>query len=56
MLARYWQRVLSYRYDPFQTGLDGIPFIEPFPRLLPCTRCWIAAFWFALIDRHSWPD
>lgn len=46
----FWDRVRSYRFDPFFIGLDGVPFVAPFPRVLPRFRCWVLALWFASWD------
>lgn len=47
----YWERVCSYRFDPFFTGTDGRPFPPSLlPWLFPVSRVWLAAFWFAWWD------
>lgn len=47
---RFRDRVAGFYYDPFFWGLDGRPFVSPWPRFLPRTRCFLMAVWFAVLE------
>ncbi len=51
MKRPFWHRVCDFYYDPF-FWVDGVPLVSPLPRVLPRTRCWVLAVWFALWDRE----
>jgi hypothetical protein len=51
MLSRFVHNVRCYRFDPFFTHSNGKPLPPSFlPWLLPTTRVWLAAIWFAAVN------